>query len=56
MFKLYKLGTKKAKTFAISALIFVALQGIFEGLQASMLAGVISAMPTDTTPVNASLY
>jgi len=44
MFKLFKLSNKKTKVISIFALVFVALQGVFEGLQAGMLAAVLSVL------------
>jgi len=44
MFKLFKLSNKKTKLYSIFALVFVALQGVFEGLQAGMLAAVLSVL------------
>lgn len=56
MFKLFKLSNKKTKVFSILALVFVALQGVFEGFQTSMLARVISIIPTDGSAVNWTDY
>lgn len=44
MFKLFKLSNKKTKVFAALALIFVTLQGVFEGLQTTMLAQIINTI------------
>ncbi|MCQ2957036.1 MAG: hypothetical protein MJ233_04340 [Mycoplasmoidaceae bacterium] len=44
MFKLFKLSNRKTKAFAVLALVFVALQGVFEGLQTFMLARIINTI------------
>ncbi len=44
MFRLFKLSNRKTKVFAALALIFVALQGVFEGLQTTMLAQIINTI------------
>jgi len=49
MFKLFKLSDRKTKLFSIFALVFVSLQGVFEGLQAGMLAAVLSVLK-ETSP------
>lgn len=46
MFKLFKISNRKTKVLSVLALIFVALQGVFEGLQTTMLARVITLIPT----------
>jgi len=56
MFKLYKIGNKKTKALAILALIFVALQGVFEGFQASMLAGILKVLEPGTELVQADFW
>ena len=55
MFKLFKLGDKKTKALAVFSLIFVALQGIFEGLQATMLASVLEVL-NNTSSVDVQAY
>lgn len=47
MFKLFKLANKKTKVLAIFALIFVALQGVFEGLQTMMLANILTVLKAE---------
>mgnify|MGYP003295415086 FL=1 len=49
MFKLFKLSNRKTKVLAILALIFVALQGVFEGFQTTMLARVIEIITASQT-------
>ncbi|XQP54848.1 MAG: ABC transporter ATP-binding protein [Mycoplasmoidaceae bacterium] len=46
MFTLFKLSNRKTKILSVLAIIFVALQGVFEGLQTTMLARVIGLVPT----------
>lgn len=53
MFKLFKLSNRKTKVLAVLAMIFVALQGVFEGLQTSMLAGIISIITASETAAEA---
>lgn len=59
MFKLFKLSNKKTKVLAILALVFVALQGLFEVFQTTMLGNIIQIVQTmegQTTPVVLSDY
>ncbi len=53
MFKLFKLSNRKTKVLAVLAMVFVALQGVFEGLQTSMLAGIISIITASETAAEA---
>ncbi|XQP55742.1 MAG: ABC transporter ATP-binding protein [Mycoplasmoidaceae bacterium] len=51
MFRLFKMSNRKTKVLAVLALIFVALQGVFEGLQTTMLSDIIIIVtPIETTP------
>lgn len=56
MFKLFKLGNKKTKVLAIFALIFVALQGVFEGFQTMMLARIIDVLKENRADVDPSSF
>lgn len=49
MYKLLKQADRKTIVLGVLALIFVALQGLFEGLQATMLAQVLSTVKQDPT-------
>ncbi|MCQ3914366.1 MAG: hypothetical protein MJ201_00865 [Mycoplasmoidaceae bacterium] len=49
MFKLFKLSNRKTKVLSVLALIFVALQGVFEGFQTTMLARVIQIITASQT-------
>ena len=56
MFKLFKLSNKKTKAFSVLALVFVALQGVFEGFQTTMLARVISIIPTEGSDIDLTAF
>lgn len=56
MFKLFKLSNRKTKVLSALALIFVALQGVFEGLQTTMLARVITIITESQTAEQAGPY
>lgn len=47
MFKLFKQANKKTIALGIIALVFVALQGVFEVLQATMLASILNTITID---------
>lgn len=57
MFKLFRMSNRITKVLAILSLVFVALQGVFEGIQTTMLASVITIVtPITGSPTPAELH
>ena len=56
MFKLFKLANKKTIALAVMAVIFVALQGVFEGFQTTMLASILSVLGDKAESVDVTRY